>query len=443
MWRELLGLERKSAGLLDLIIPRRSFQDVVLPDATRQQLFEALIQIEKHRLIFTSWGLGERHPNGTGLVFNFAGPPGTGKTICAEAVAYTLGRKLLRVDYSELESCWVGETSKNLRQVFREARTADAVLFFDEADSVAGRRFSSITAGNEREANQAVNVLLKEVEEHEGVVIFATNMASNFDPAFERRIRTHILFHPPGVLERERIWQVQVHPDKTPLADDVDFQALAQQFELTGGDIRNAVLKAAQMAAAEAGPDEGKQIRQSHFLAAIAQVRAARNVMQQNSVEEAATAAWQQAAEAASQRVGQLDADLHACRTELGILADGQTELGLRLDETAQRLDTRVEALSATTHTARDDFAALRGSLEGMLTELRGNVAAQQSALERFHGEQGDHLKQLTERVAAQEQRLQRATLLPWPKPTTAAAAVAAALAMLALGGVAGHFLKF
>jgi DNA polymerase III delta prime subunit len=441
MWRELLGLERKVPGLVELIAPQRSFRDVVLPAETRQQLFEALTQIEKHQLIFTRWGLGERHPTGVGLVFNFAGPPGTGKTICAEAVAYTLGRKLLRVNYAELESCWVGETSKNIRQVFREARAADAVLFFDEADSVAARRFSSITAGNEREANQSVNVLLKEVEEHEGVVIFATNMASNFDPAFERRIRTHILFHLPTEAERERIWQVQVHPEKTPLAPDVDFRALAAQHELSGGDIRNAVLKAAQMAAAEEGPDEGKQIHQRHFLAAIAQVKAARKVMQQNAVNPDLAAPWEAAAEAVNQRMTQLDDDLHACRTELSILAESQTELRANLEERTGALEARLEQARGEARSAGEELQTLRAALEGLREELQRQAEAQHSALERYHGEQGDLVKQLGERLSAQEERLARATLLPWPRATTVGVASVLAVVLLLVGGVAGRFL--
>jgi SpoVK/Ycf46/Vps4 family AAA+-type ATPase len=114
------------------------------------------------------------------------------------------------------------------------------------------------------------------------VVIFATNLAANFDPAFERRIRTHVLFEMPGLDERERIWHVQIHPTKTPLAEDVDFRALAEQFAVSGGDIKNAVLKAAAAAAAEPGPDSAKRIHQRHFVGAMEEVVAARAVMQQS-----------------------------------------------------------------------------------------------------------------------------------------------------------------
>ncbi len=188
------------------------------------------------------------------LAFNFAGPSGTGKTICAEAVAHALGRRLLVVRYAEVESMWFGETPKNVAAVFRLAREQDAVLFFDEADAIASRRSTSVDHAFQREANTVVSVLLQELERFNGVVIFATNMAVNFDPAFERRIRTHVLFEMPGVSEREAIWRVQMHA-RTPLASDVDFAALAERYEVSGGDIHNAVLKAALAAAAEPGPD--------------------------------------------------------------------------------------------------------------------------------------------------------------------------------------------
>jgi len=276
----------KRAELVEAFEPRRSFEDVIVPASTRLALDYALTQIEKHDLIFHQWGLGERHATGRGLAFNFAGPPGTGKTICAEAIAHALGKKLMVVRYSEVESMWAGETGKNVTAMFRSASEQDAVLFFDEADAIASRRFSSVTQGFQREANTVVNVLLKELEDFDGVVIFATNLAANFDPAFERRIRTHILFALPGPNERAQIWKVQLHARKTPLAEDVDFDALAEKYAVAGGDIKNAVLKAAQIATTEPGPDSEKKIHQRHFLAAMDEVYASKKVMEQTLFED-------------------------------------------------------------------------------------------------------------------------------------------------------------
>lgn len=289
---------RSSSRTVEIITPQRTFADVVLPPDTRRALEEALGQVRNHTLIFNRWGLGERHSSGLGLAFNFAGSPGTGKTICAEAIAHSLGMKLLVVDYAEVESMWVGETPKNIVAAFRAAADLRAVLFFDEADAIAGRRSAGANLPNQREGNITVNVLLRELESFNGVVIFATNLAANFDPAFERRIRTHVRFEMPGVEERQRIWQVQIHPNKTPLAQDVDFRLLAERFTLSGGDIKNAVLKAAVSAAAETGPDRGKQIHQEHFERAIADVLAAKSVMQQSLFSEQAATAYDPVAEA-------------------------------------------------------------------------------------------------------------------------------------------------
>src|SRR5215204_1395091 len=270
---------------VDTVVPRRTFDDVILPRATRLAIEQALVQVSSHELIFRRWGLGERHPTGVALAFNFAGPSGTGKTICAEAIAHTLGRRLLVVRYAELESMWMGETPKNVAAVFRLARQEQAVLFFDEADAIASRRSTSVDHGFQRESNTVINVLLQELERFNGVVIFATNLAANFDPAFERRIRTHILFEMPGLEEREQIWRVQVHPSRTPLADDVDFRALADAYKVSGGDIRNAVLKAALGAAGESGSDMLKTIHQRHFEDGIREVLAAKKVMKQSLLE--------------------------------------------------------------------------------------------------------------------------------------------------------------
>lgn len=276
---ELTGGSRRT---VESVTPARTFNDVILPPATRRALDQALVHVTSHDLIFNRWGLGERHPTGLALAFNFAGPPGTGKTICAEAIANELGRRLLVVRYAEMESLWMGETPKNVAAVFRMARQENAVLLFDEADSIAARRSTSLDHGFLRESNTVVNVLLKELETFNGVVIFATNLAVNFDPAFERRIRTHVLFEMPGVDEREQIWRVQMHPRLTPLASDVNFRLLSETYEASGGDIRNAVLKAAMAAASEAGRDASKQIHQRHLEQGITEVLAAKHVMRQS-----------------------------------------------------------------------------------------------------------------------------------------------------------------
>jgi SpoVK/Ycf46/Vps4 family AAA+-type ATPase len=280
----LFGLNGRRA--VESIVSRRTFDDVILAPATRRALDNALAQVTQHDLIFNRWGLGERHPTGLALAFNFAGPPGTGKTICAEAIAHSLGRRLLLVRYAELESMWMGETPKNVSGIFRTAREERAVLFFDEADAIAGRRSTSVDDGVQRESNTIVSVLLQELEAYDGVVIFATNLAANFDPAFERRIRTHVLFEMPGEAERTQIWRVQLHPSRTPLAADVDFEALARRYEVSGGDIRNAVLKAALAAAAEPVPDSSKRIHQHHFEAGIEDVIAAKRIMRQSLFDD-------------------------------------------------------------------------------------------------------------------------------------------------------------
>jgi len=176
----LFGTNNRRA--IESVVPRRTFNDVILPPATRRALDIAMAQVTQHDLIFNRWGLGERHPTGLALAFNFAGPPGTGKTIYAEAIAHSLGRRLLLVRYAELESLWMGETPKNVAAIFRTARDERAVLLFDEADAIAMRRSVSVDYGFQRESNTTVSVLLQELEWYNGVVIFATNLAANFDP---------------------------------------------------------------------------------------------------------------------------------------------------------------------------------------------------------------------------------------------------------------------
>jgi SpoVK/Ycf46/Vps4 family AAA+-type ATPase len=294
-----------------------------------------------HDLYFREWVLAERHKTGLGLAFHFAGAPGTGKTICAEALAYTLDRKLLVVRYAELESRWVGQTAKHVASVFRAAERQDAVLFFDEADAIAGRRFTTMQAAVEREVNSVVNVLLHELETFPGVIIFATNLAANMDPAFERRIRTHILFEMPDVDARERIWQVQLHPRKTPLADDVNFRALAEAYPRSGGDIKNAVLKAAQIATTEPGPDASKQIHQRHFVQGMEEVIAGASVMAQSLFDDGTAPA------PLAGFVEEMSEGQEALRAELALVAERLEGLERRQTATLQKLDERQSAAAA------------------------------------------------------------------------------------------------
>jgi SpoVK/Ycf46/Vps4 family AAA+-type ATPase len=333
--------------LVEAIIPRRSFDDVVLPATTLRALNNALALVRKHDLIFRQWGLAERHTTGLGLAFHFAGPPGTGKTVCAEALAYTLEKKLLVVRYAELESRWVGQTAKHVAAVFRAAERQDAVLFFDEADAIAGRRFTSLAAAYEREANAVVNVLLHELETFPGVVIFATNLAANMDPAFERRIRTHILFEMPNLEERERIWRVQLHARKTPLAEDVDFRALAEAYPRSGGDIKNAVLKAAQIATLEPGPDATKRIHQRHFVQGMEEVIASQAVMAQSLFDDLGAAPVPGVLERMSEGQEEL-------RAELGLIAE-------RLDDLERRQTRALEKLGAGQSAALEALRAEGG----------------------------------------------------------------------------------
>jgi SpoVK/Ycf46/Vps4 family AAA+-type ATPase len=329
-----------SRELVEVIEPQRSFEDVVLPERTLRALDHALALVRKHDLIFRQWGLAERHTTGLGLAFHFAGPPGTGKTVCAEALANTLDRKLLVVRYAELESRWVGQTAKHVASVFRAADRQDAVLFFDEADAIAGRRFTTMQAAVEREANSVVNVLLHELETFPGVVIFATNLAANMDPAFERRIRTHILFEMPDVDARERIWQVQLHPRKTPLAEDVDFRALAEAYPRSGGDIKNAVLKAAQIATTEPGPDAAKRIHQRHFVQGMEEVITGTSVMAQSLFDEVAAPGALGFAEELSE--GQ-----EALRAELALVSERLEAIERRQANSLRQLDERQSAAAA------------------------------------------------------------------------------------------------
>jgi SpoVK/Ycf46/Vps4 family AAA+-type ATPase len=223
-----------------------------------------------HAFVMNAWGFGTRLATGKGIVVLFDGPPGTGKTLCAEVLANEIGRPLFRVNIPAVVSKWVGETEKHIQDVFAKARASHAMLLFDEADALFSRRVAETSSATDRYANMEVNLLLQEVERFEGIVILTTNLFGGLDDALRRRIGYRVTFPHPDAVQRSRIWQVLI-PGRAPLAPDVDCEELGRAFDLAGGHIKNAILRAAYAAAATGGP-----ITMRHFAdAAAAECRSA------------------------------------------------------------------------------------------------------------------------------------------------------------------------
>lgn len=244
------------------INPQKSFRDLILPEKTLEEIKSAMSQIENHDLIFNKWGLKNKHHIGKAVSLNFIGQPGLGKTLAAEVIAKELKKKLYIVDYSTLIDSYIGETGKNIKYVFDRAEKDNAVLFFDEADSIISSRTFVIDSIDSL-VNADKNVLLKELEFFNGVVIFSTNLSQNLDKAFERRISAHVLFEHPSSDQREQIYRLLIDR-KTPIAHDVNFKDLSERFDFTGGDIKKVILNAARLAASS----DKKNISMNDFVKA-------------------------------------------------------------------------------------------------------------------------------------------------------------------------------
>lgn len=225
--------------LAQVVRPRFTMGDIVLAEPTREGLLDALAELRHKGLMYRRWGLKKVVKKTKGISLLFAGPPGTGKTMAAEAIAHELGRPLHVVNYAHLENMWVGETEKNIEHVFRSALEASAVLFFDEADAVFQRRGVMATPW----MNRDVNVLLTQIENFPGVVILATNLARVMDRALDRRIDIAVEFPLPDITQRRAIYRRLV-PKEAPLEKRVDFDALAAKYPLSGGSILNVVRQA-------------------------------------------------------------------------------------------------------------------------------------------------------------------------------------------------------
>ena len=231
--------EREPRALAQVVAPRFRLADLVLAPSTRETLDDALAELRHKGLMYGRWGLRRVVKKTKGLVLLFAGPPGTGKTMAAEAIAHELGRSLHVVNYAQLENMWVGETEKNIEAVFTKAHTDRAVLFFDEADAVFYRRGYTAAPWTNRD----VNVLLHRLENDPGVVVLATNLAKVLDKALDRRIDIAVEFVMPGPEERLEIFRRLV-PKQAPLGKDVNLGILARKYPLSGGSILNVVRQA-------------------------------------------------------------------------------------------------------------------------------------------------------------------------------------------------------
>lgn len=244
----------KRMAMFEVETPRRKLHDLVVPESTLVQLRGLLTKIRHHRLLYEDFGLGEIDPYGGRTAINLYGPPGTGKSFAADAIAAELGMGIIRVNYAEIESKYVGETPKNIKAAFQKARESNALLFFDEADSILGRRLTNITQSTDHAVNVSRSVMLLELDRFAGVTVFASNLASNYDPAFVRRILGHLEMPLPDAAARARLWRYHI-PARLPVRlSEADWERLVAQTDgLAGGDILNAVVYAASMAVEREG----------------------------------------------------------------------------------------------------------------------------------------------------------------------------------------------
>ncbi|BAY14147.1 AAA family ATPase [Calothrix sp. NIES-2098] len=256
-----LQSNRQLSEMARKITPRYKWLDIILPDEQKGIIQELCNYVKYRSLVYDEWGFEKKLSLGKGLNILFAGPPGTGKTMAAEVVAGELELDLYKIDLSAVVSKYIGETEKHLSRIFQEAETSNAILFFDEADALFGKR-TEVSDAHDRYANLEVSYLLQRMEEYDGVVILATNFRKNMDEAFVRRLHFTIDFPLPDEKHRRWIWQ-KLWPEATPRSADLDLDFMARRFEIAGGNIRNIALAAAFLAA-----DEGGVVKMSHLMRA-------------------------------------------------------------------------------------------------------------------------------------------------------------------------------
>lgn len=262
-----LQSNRRLASLAQNINPHYLWNDLILEPGTQSILKEIKTRVTHRALVYEQWGFDRKLAMGKGLHLLFSGPPGTGKTMAADVLANEFQMSLYKIDLSMVVSKYIGETEKNLSEIFHEGESSNAILFFDEADALFGKR-SEVKDAHDRHANIEVGYLLQRMEQYSGIVILSTNFRRNMDDAFTRRLHYCVDFPLPGEEERLRIWE-KIWPENTPLSPDLDMDFLAERLEISGGYIRNIALAAAFMAAEEAGHAErNPQVSMTHLIRA-------------------------------------------------------------------------------------------------------------------------------------------------------------------------------
>lgn len=227
--------------------PKFSLEDIILPSSIKDKILDIAEYAKNSKVVFEKWGLAETHKYSKRIGINLYGEVGTGKTMAAHAIAKHLNRKILIVNYADIESKYVGETPKNISKVFEVAQETHSILFFDEADAILSKRVTNMTNATDVSVNQTRSVMLMLLNEYQDFIIFATNFIENFDPAFMRRISMHVKFELPDYDCRKLLWQKYI-PNRMP--QNVDFEEIAQKYEgVSGSDIATAVLNAAFKAA--------------------------------------------------------------------------------------------------------------------------------------------------------------------------------------------------
>jgi SpoVK/Ycf46/Vps4 family AAA+-type ATPase len=258
--------------------PKYSLDDIILPNSIKEQILDVADYAQNSKIVYEQWGLEKTHKYSKRIGINLYGAPGTGKTMAAHALAKYLGRKILIVNYADIESKYVGETPKNIRKVFEVAKETNSILFFDEADAILSKRVTNMTGAVDVSVNQTRSVMLMIMNDYQDFIIFATNFIENFDPAFMRRISMHIKFDLPDFECRKKLWNLYI-PDIMP--NNINIKEIAKKYEgLSGSDISNAIL----MGAFKAARQKENFVDEKYIFEMVESILASKKANQKNNI---------------------------------------------------------------------------------------------------------------------------------------------------------------